>query len=314
MQRVYTTDIKPLDPIHDNRHKLGSGPLARESLAYLLQLPEEGVAGIVYTWVNGEGKAGCAVTLFGPGIGPEPLIESFDGIAVPAEMDFFDWRVAGLQLRLGTLLETAHIRYQSDKFEIDFHFTASQPAYAYSSHKGGCPQWIAHDRFEQQGTQSGSIRFAGKEIALRGYTQRDHSWGTRDWGVNQHWKWIHAQAGPELSVHFWKLESMGQTLIRGYVDKNGHIAQVVDVDIDFEMNDDMTTRVVNADIVDTAGRSTRFQGVPSATFYLSPDPMITLFESPISAFIDGQPGGGCCEVMWTNSLINYVKAKAEVAK
>ncbi|MFT4917553.1 MAG: hypothetical protein ACI8RU_000162, partial [Zhongshania aliphaticivorans] len=26
------------------------------------------------------------------------------------------------------------------------------------------------------------------------------------------------------------------------------------------------------------------------------------------------PGGGCCEVMWTNSLINYVKAKAEVVK
>ncbi|MGB1906323.1 MAG: DUF7064 domain-containing protein [Spongiibacter sp.] len=313
MKRKYTTDIKALDPIHDNRHQLGSGPLARESLAYVLQLPEEGIAGIIYTWVNGDGKAGCAVTLYGPGVGPEPLVDRLDGVAVPADMDFYDWRVERLQLRIGELLDTAHIQYQSEHFEIDYHFTAAQPAYAYSSHAGGCPQWIAHDRFEQQGTQSGWIRFNGREIPLRGYTQRDHSWGTRDWGVNQHWKWIHAQAGPELSVHFWKLESMGQTLTRGYVDKNGHIAQVVNVDIEFAMNEDMTTRSVNADIRDSAGRLTRFQGIPYATFYLSPDPMITLFESPITAHIDGVPGGGCCEVMWTNSLIEYVKAKREAA-
>lgn len=313
MNRRYTTDIIALDPVHDNRHKLESGPFARESLAYLLQLPEEGIGGIVYTWVNGQGLAGCAVTLFGPGIGPEPLVDKLDGIPVPEDMDFFDWRVERLHLKLGELLKTAHIHYKSDDFEIDFTFTATQPAYAYSSHKDGCPQWIAHDRFEQQGVQSGHIVIKGRRIPLRGYTQRDHSWGTRDWGVNQHWKWIHASAGPELSVHFWKLESMGQTLLRGYVDKDGHIAQVTDVDVEFAMNDDMTTRVVNADIVDSAGRITRFQGVPFATFYLSPDPMITLFESPITAHIDGQPGGGCCEVMWTNSLLDYVRGKKESA-
>lgn len=312
MKRTFTTDIRALDPVHDNRHTLGSGPLARESLAFLLQLPDEGIAGIVYSWVNGEGKAGCAVTLYGPGIGPEPLVDHVDGIAVPDDMDFFDWKVERLRLSLQEPLETARICYQSDVFTMDYQFTASQPAYAYSSHEGGCPQWIAYDRFEQQGIQSGWIKVKGREIPLRGYTQRDHSWGVRDWGVNQHWKWIHAQAGPELGVHFWRLESMGRTLIRGYVDKCGHIAQVLDVDVDFYMNEDMTTRVINADIVDSAGRTTRFQGVPFATFFLSPDPMITLFESPITAHIDGQPGGGCCEVMWTNSLLNYVKSKQKV--
>lgn len=311
MQRTLTTDIKALDPVHDNRHKLGDGPLARESLAFLLQLPEEGIAGIIYTWVNGQGLAGCAVTLYGPGIGPEPLLDKLDGIAVPDDMDFFDWRVERLQLSLGEPLQTARIHYKSADFEIDYGFTASQPAYAYSSHQGGCPQWIAHDRFEQQGVQSGKILVNGREIPLRGYTQRDHSWGTRDWGVNQHWKWIHAQAGPELSVHFWKLESLGKTLIRGYVDKHNHIAQVVDVDIDLQLEDDMKTRVVYADILDSAGRTTRFQGIAYATFPLSPDPMITLFESPITAHIDGVAGGGCCEVMWTNSLLDYMNSKNE---
>ncbi|MBU0538717.1 MAG: hypothetical protein KKF24_11740 [Gammaproteobacteria bacterium] len=309
MTRTLTTDIRALDPIHDNRHKLGTGPLARESMAYMIQIPEEQIGGFIYTWINGEGLAGSAVTLYGPGIGPEPLLEKFDGIAMSPDADFFDWRVKNLHFRLGELLETASISYKSELFDIEYNFTATQPAYAYSSHKDGCPQWIAHERFEQHGLVSGYVKVGGREIALQGYAQRDHSWGVRDWGLNQHWKWVHAQAGPELGVHFWKLESMGKTLIRGFVDKDQHIAQVVDVDIDLEINDDLKTRTVHATIYDSAGRTTTFQGVAYATFPLCPDPMITLFESPIVAHIDGVKGGGCCEVLWMNSLIEYVNNK-----
>lgn len=309
MSREITTDIKALDPIHDNRHQLGTGPLARESLAFLIQIPEEKIGGFIYTWINGEGLAGCAVTLYGPGIGPEPLLEKHDGIAMPKDADFFDWKVKGLHLQLGELMDTLTITYKSDVFDIEYRFKATQPPYAYSSHKGGCPQWIAHDRFEQQGIQSGRVILGDRKIALTGYTQRDHSWGTRDWAVNQHWKWVHAQAGPELGVHFWKLESLGKTLIRGYVDKNGHIAQVVDVDIDLEIHDDLKTRVVYADVLDSAGRRTRVQGVAYASFPLAPDPRITLYESPMNMHIDGEPGNGWCEVLWTNSLIDYINEK-----
>jgi hypothetical protein len=50
MTRTLTTDIRALDPIHDNRHKLGTGPLARESMAYMIQIPEEQIGGFIYTW------------------------------------------------------------------------------------------------------------------------------------------------------------------------------------------------------------------------------------------------------------------------
>lgn len=306
-----TTDIRGLDPVHDNRHQLGDGPYARESLAFLFQIPEDGIAGIVYTWVSGSGLAGSLVTLFGPGIGPEPLLKKCDEIPVPAAADFNDWQVGNMHLRLGEPLQTAYISYKSELFDLDYNFVASQPIYPYSSHREGCPQWIASDRFEQQGRVTGKIAFQGRVVNLDCDGQRDHSWGTRDWGVNQHWKWVHANAGNGLSVHFWKLESLGQTLMRGYVQKQGHIAQLVDVDIDLQINDDLTSRVLNARIEDSAGRITLFQGVPYTTFELGPDPMITLFESPITAHIDGKPAVGCCEVLWSNSLIEYVRSKGE---
>ena len=65
----------------------------------MIQVPEKGIGGFLYTWVNGADKAGAAVCLFGSGIGEEPILELCDGIAVRDDMDFFDWKVGELQVQ-----------------------------------------------------------------------------------------------------------------------------------------------------------------------------------------------------------------------
>src|SRR5439155_23542809 len=152
MQRVLT-----LDPVHDSRHRLRPEPLARESLVFMLQLPEEDIAAFVYTWVSGESKAGTALCVYGPGIGDEPLFEIVDGIAVPSDQGFDDWRVGGLHSRHVEPLETADVTVNGERASLEYRFEAMHPAYAYGMHRDGCPQWMADERFEQSGRVSGVL-------------------------------------------------------------------------------------------------------------------------------------------------------------
>jgi hypothetical protein len=302
-----TTDIPALALENDNRHQLDKNELARESLAYMIQIPEEGIGGFLYTWVNGTSKAGAAVCLFGPGIGEEPIFEICDGIDVPFDMDFFNWQVGGLKLQLKALLHTASVTYESDTVSVEYHFEGLHPAYAYSTSKDGCPQWIANDRFEQQGNAKGFIKLAHKTVHFDGHAQRDHSWGTRDWGVNQHWKWVHAQAGPDLGVHFWQLFSLGKGTLNGYVYKEGKMAQVVDVDVEFSCKESLKPQALKATVTDSLGRTTELSAANYAEFPFQVHELITLYECPLKLSIDGEQGQGWLEMMWPNDLIGYMK-------
>ena len=58
-----------IDPVHDGRHALPDKAHARESIPYIVVLPEHGIAFFTYTWVNGNSEAGAALAVFGPGVG-----------------------------------------------------------------------------------------------------------------------------------------------------------------------------------------------------------------------------------------------------
>lgn len=300
-------DIAPLDPVHDNRHKLDDSEFSRESLAFMIEVPEAGLGGFLYTWVNGKGSAGAAACLFGPAVGETPIFEVCDGILVPDDMDFYDWQVGSLKLKLQQALKTAHVSYTGERTKVDYHFDANHPAYAYSTHSNGCPQWIADDRFEQQGYVKGSVEVDGREIEIDGYGQRDHSWGTRDWGVNQHWKWVHAQAGNDLGVHFWKLYSLGREHLCGYVNRDGCLAQITDVDVDFSCHKGLQPKSLVAKITDSKGRVTKLEAETFGVFPFPVHELITLFEGPLNLSIEGQKGTGWLEMMWPNDLIGYLK-------
>lgn len=309
-----TSDVAPLDPADDGRHRLRNEPLARESTVFCLELPEQGIAAWVYPRVTGDGKAGGTICAYGPGVAGGSIFESFRDVAVPDTMDFIDWQVGGVQMRLGEPLRTAHVVYNGDRVSLDFDFDALHPAYSYDSHPDGCPQYFADNRFEQGGRVKGNIIVDGRTIAFDTVGQRDHSWGTRNWGVNYHYKWFHATT-PDASIHFFKMEYLGRHLIRGYVFKDGHMSQITGVDvIDFNLDEEMIHTDIEVAIDDAAGRKTRITGKRFAHQVYPIDELNILNEVAMTTVVDGKPGLGWCEMYWDSRYLDHMKKHRHIRR
>lgn len=302
-----TSDVAPLDPADDGRHQLRDEPLARESTVFCIQLPEHDVAAWVYPRVTGDGKAGGTICAFGAGVQGGSIFESFRDIAVSPSLDFTDWQVGGVHLTLGEPLKIAHVVYAGERVSIDFTFDAIHPAYSYDSHPDGCPPYFADNRFEQGGRVKGRIVIDGKSIDFDTVGQRDHSWGTRNWGVNYHYKWFHATT-PTASIHFFKMEYLGRSLTRGYVFKDGHMSQITEVDvIDFTLDRDMIHSDIEVSISDLAGRTTHVTGKRFAHQVYPIDALNILNEVAMTTVIDGVAGLGWCEMYWDSRYLDHMK-------
>lgn len=303
-----TSDIAPLNPIDDRRHALRKEPLSRESLVFTLQLPEEKIAGWVYPRVGADGKAAGIFAVFGDGVPGGSIYEVFHDIAVPDSMDFANWKVDGVELTLTDPLRTAHIQYSSKRLAYDFTFDAIHPAYSYDSHPDRCPQYFADNRFEQSGRIKGTVTIDGKAIQFDALGQRDHSWGTRNWSVNYHYKWFHATT-QDAAVHFFTMDYLGRSLTRGYVFKDGHFSQLKEANvIDFTLNEDMIHTDIIVELHDLAGRTTKVSG---RRFAHQPLPVtdhgVMLFEVAMTTEIDGKPGTGWCEFQWDDTYLAHMK-------
>jgi hypothetical protein len=305
-----THKIPLLDAANDGRHKLRDLALERESIPYVISLPEHGIATFVYTWVTKDHVAGCAFLVFGPSIGEQPIMEMIDGIAVSPEQNFDNWQVGPLHLQQDLKLKAAKIVARGQRVELDASFEALHPAYAYGFHPDGCPTWAATDRLEQAGRIKGTLRIDGKAYPVDTTCARDHSWGTRNWDAPQHWKWLHAQSGNDLCVHFWKIEARGRTELRGYLFRDGEMAEVESVDIDWTHDQKYDQKTINAVVRDRAGRTARVTGTYFAHFPMRPVPTCTLVEGAMRCEIDGKPGVGWTEVMWPTSYLELLKTGA----
>lgn len=297
-----------LDPVHDGRHVLRKEPKARESVPYLLNLPEEGLALFTYTWVNQASEAGAVLAIFGPSIGAQPIVEAVPDRPVPADMNMSDWRVGGLALSQDLKFDQARVRWKSDKVDLDLNFEAMHPPYAYGSDERGCMGYVADDRIEQSGRAVGTLKIGDRVIKFDTTGHRDHSWGTRDWHVFQHYKWVQAQAGKDLSVHFWIVEAMGRTELRGYVFKANRMALVTAVDFNFDYTGKLDPTRWSATVTDADGRVTTIKTEVVSRFQLYPDPACCLNENAGSAVIDGQPGVAWVEMFWPDAYRNHLGA------
>ena len=218
--------MKSLDPAHDARHRLDHTPNARESLAFVVGIAEAQVAFIAYTWVNDQSRAGAALAVFGPGVGGEPIFEACDGIEVPREMGFDSWSVGPMTVRHGEPLVGAEIAFAGERASVSYRFSGMHDAYNYGQSPGGCPWYLADDRFEQSGWVTGTLTIGDREIPFDQTGHRDHSWGTRNWGAIQHWKWIWAQTPAGAAVHVIETIGLGERRVIGYVHKDGVTAEV----------------------------------------------------------------------------------------
>jgi hypothetical protein len=296
-----------IDPVHDGRHALRDDALARESVPYLVHLPDEGIALFTYTWVDRASSAGAALAIFGPGVGPEPIQLRLADRAVPKDMGFDAWRLDGLEMRQDLKFGAARVRWESLEASVDLAFDAFHPPYAYGSHAQGCPPYAADDRIEQSGRVRGTLALRGRKIAIDTTGHRDHSWGTRDWLAIQHHKWFHGQVGDEVSVHFWQIEALGQTVLRGYAFKDGMLAEATDLDLACSYSAGLTPERFTARVLDEAGRTTTLDGEIYARYALIPHPEFVLKEGPARAQIDGRAGVGWLEQGWPKSYLDHVE-------
>ena len=296
-----------LGPEHDLRHKLGNESHARESLVFMLQLAEENIAAFIYTWVSGDNKAGAALSVYGSGVGKEPIFEICDGILVPSDMDFDDWHVGDVQVRHRLPLESAEVHYSGQKASIEYQFEAMHPAYNYGSSPEGCPTWMATDRFEQSGRVKGVLRLGERTIPFETFGHRDHSWGTRDWGQVQQSKWLEAQAGPDVALNVFQYMAVGRTGFMGYIQKEGRIEQVTDVRVDFTLDPMFYHTEMAFVIEDAAGRVTTVRTKLFALFEFEVSPLYTLNEGSMIVEIDGEPGVGHVEMGWSKAYLDYLR-------
>lgn len=315
-----------IDPVNDNRHKLGNKPFARESVPYVIHLPEEGIGILTYTWVNRDSVAGALMAVFGPGIGPVPIQQRIPDRPVSPEMDFSNWQIAdqpnaqqnklsnekfdGLSMQQDLKFGSAHVRWQHPQATMDFTFEAYHPPYAYGSHKDGCPAYTADNRIEQSGRVKGTLTLNDRVITFDTTGHRDHSWGTRDWTAFQHYKWFQGQAGDGVSVHFWQQHALGRTTLRGYVFKDKLMAEVTAVEVDWQGDENYRQQKYSAIVTDEAGRRTTVSVDVYAHYPLIPDAGIVLNESAGRAVIDGKPGLGWLEMAWPKDYLDHIIANS----
>lgn len=299
---------KPMDISLHDRHKLKEEELQRESIAYLFSLPDDGVAGYVYTWVNGFGRAGSAVFVYGPTVGEQPIELLVNGIQMADDVGFDDWQVGDVHIAHGDD-ESVVATVRNEKIDIDYTFVPSHPAYLYSNHPDGAPQFLADDRIEQSGHIKGVLKFDGKEIPFDTMGHRDHSWGTRHWGIYEHYKWFEFQAGPDLAVHFMDMHALGNRDVYGYVWRDGKMAEVTDVEVDFRYDEDFWHTDADMKVHDELGRTTSVKGEVFARYVMTPHEKAIGHEGSSRVTIEGVPGAGHMEMQWHRPYLEYVRSQ-----
>lgn len=297
-----------VDPVHDNRHTLPDSLIARESIPTMINDPDAGIAGFTYTWVNGKSEAGAMLALFGPAVGEEPINQVLADRPVAKDMDFANWQIDGFTMTNDLAFGKSSVTWDSPQAKLDLAFDAYHPPYAYGANKDGCPSYTATDRIEQSGTLKGTITLGEKVIQLDGLGHRDHSWGQRDWGAFQHYNWFEGQAADGVSVHFWRFVALGRINLRGYVVKDGLLAEITALDLDVAFSDDLWQQSFTAIITDEAGRTTEVKAQFHAHHLLPASPLLSLREGAARATYDGQPGIGWMEVAWPPAYLDYVTA------
>lgn len=300
--------LPEIDPVNDGRHRLLDKPLERESMPYTIALPEHGIAIAIYTWVTKDHRAGAMLAVCGPAVGDTPVMEIADDIDVGPAADFDDWAVGPVHVQHALDLRNARIRGNGQRVAFDAVFEASHPAYAYSADSRGCPAFAATDRIEQSGRVRGSVTIDGHSYEFDTTAARDHSWGARDWGYAQHWKWVHAQTA-DSALHFWQIFLAGRVELRGYLVRDGQTAEVADLVVDFTTDGRARQKSIAATVTDVGGRSMTLSGQYFGHFLLPPVPTCTLVEAGMGCEIDGVAGAGWSEFMWPTSYLEHLQAQ-----
>jgi len=287
---------------HAYRHKMREG--GRESLAHMLMFPEHGIAGFIYPSIRQAGDIKVRACLFGPGL-PAPVHEEVEGI-VSDDAGFDNLSFGPLTMAVREPYKTVDLNWNGERIKFSGRFEATHPAYPFSMHPKGNPAYYGDDRTEQHGRLTAEVEVDGKTFSHQGHLIRDHSWGPRIWGLNQHYKWIHATTG-DSSFHLFEMQSFGRTEVRGFLFKDGVMRHIAAVDYDFVYDAGMIQKTFSIRITDTDNRISQVDYQIFASIQLDIDPQNYINTAGATIVFDGTPGMGWCEFSWNKNYFDFAK-------
>lgn len=293
--------LPPFPPQNALRHKLTQE--GRESLAHILLMPEHNIAGYIYPTVLGTGIAKATACFYKPD-SDDQIVETVES-PVSDDMGFEDWRHGPAHMQVIEPYKRVNLAWEGDRIKFKGEFTATHPAYGFSSHPLGNPPYFGDDRTEQHGRVVAELELDGKSYSHEGFLVRDHSWGPRVWGLNQHYKWVHATTG-DSSMHFFEMQSFGRTEVRGFLFRDGVIRHIKTIDYDFTYDDDMLQQTFNVTVTDDAGRKSQ---IAYKIFrMLKSDYDNVVINTGCSTIdFDGVAGVGVCEFSWNKDYFDYAR-------
>lgn len=297
-----TQEFRDFPVEHAFRHKLA--PEGRESLAHIVLIPEHNIAGFLYPTVLGNGLAKSTACFFGPDF-PEQIVEVVES-QVSDDMNFDSWRHGPLHMQVVEPYKQVDLEWAGERIKFKGSVTMTHPAYPFSMHPRGNPPFFGDNRTEQHGRLVADLELDGRKIHHEGFLVRDHSWGPRVWGLNQHYKWIHATTG-DSSMHFFEMHSFGRTEIRGFLFKDGAMRHIDRVDYDFVYGDDMLQKTFTVLVTDTQGRQSRIDYKMFGVLQSSHDPKTIINTGCATIEFDGAPGVGVCEFSWNKDYFDFAK-------
>ncbi|WP_232868370.1 DUF7064 domain-containing protein [Pseudonocardia kujensis] len=287
------------------RHTI-SGPHARESVAYCLILPEHGILGHWYTWVNEHDVAGRALVLHKEG--PEPvLFKHVDGLPAGGQ-NFDDWTLDGIRLTVGDDLQRASAAFHDDEVDLEFTFEAYHPAFDYAQNAEGCPTYLAANRYEQSGRIHGTLAWNGERIEFDGPGHRDQSWGTRDWDAIHHYKWL-AVAGEDISCNLMVTMAHGELDTNGYVYRDGQQSPVTSAQVTTGWGEDWVQDKVQVTVHDDAGRTTDIDMSRYSLARWDVSPTFNFTDTGFTGTMAGAPVRAYVEYTWPRVYLDHLLEK-----
>jgi len=284
----------------------------RDSLFWELVMPDEQLGMQIYLYLTDRGRTGYNVVVWGEQRAEPIALKLASGVVdESADLDAFSF--GGLTLKQPELRKTCEVQFRSDDINIDFDFDAIHDAFSYRSNPDGLPEWFAQNRLEQSGRVRGFLEVGSRRVEFDRIGHRDHSWGVRDWGVPQHWKWFIAYTPSGRVVNGWIWIACGEWGFAGYVVKDGVTVPVRTIEHRAEYDQSMTQRRLEADVLDVTGEVTHLSMESFGAVTLpTHDPLSTvIIEAACVASIDGEVGAGQFETHWQGTYRQYLAQRRQ---
>lgn len=145
-----------------------------------------------------------------------------------------DWdatTIEGLGYRMLAPLRRWSVELDDGDTKAYLEFEGAGGCFDYADNAAPLPRAVAWGHYEQSGTVRGDLVLDGRRLAFDGVSQRDHSWGWRDWSGVREWHWVTGLFGTQLAFNlFHVVDAAGSVSANGYVLHGGDLHPIVRAD------------------------------------------------------------------------------------